>query len=1109
MAICRGFASKIENVEYFYDAEADAAKAAALGLGVGELDANGERRDYVQYLGQGDNDAGAGTFLVLERQGDPTQRDPLVPSPSPSPFRSVATGQRALGSVCRDLVAGIDPTTGAVALEGRRYKGAKRNPGGFDLQIGVVKSVSLAAVFDADRGAGIRAAERTGYDAAMRWAFDTGLMATRVTKEGSTFYEPARKVVMAVYTHATSRSEDPHDHHHGALFAVCERQDGGLGTLSNFLLLRYGGAINAYKRCSEAGALKKLGLAVERDPDNRRSYRLAGVDQRLVELFSKRRAMIEKAARKAGIDTSKERLATQLIAYDTRNDRRFTDAQALEARWEKELRAAGYTRESFVFLLEKAARDQAAARPVETPEQREARLSSLVTDALSDLQRERAAFTRAALYQTAFEALQTEVEDGAEAARLVDALERSGELVLLADRGGEPVYTTSAMIATEKAILRTAWDGRGKGPTIASASIDAGFAAANAALKAKHGLTAGITSEQERAVRHALSGDQFRITQGYAGTGKSFVTNLQREIVERQGYKVFGTAPSWKATDVLRQDCGLKSESCVVLAKLLHAYRQGEISFDARSYIILDEAGMVSTGDMAELVAIAKQTGASLRLQGDKGQFRAVDAGQPFAALQRLLGAAELRDVRRQHEDWQRAASIALDDANNSGDDTDAAAKIKQALQAYDDKGRIIWADDDEASMRAAVERVMQWRLEYPADTTAIVTEWNANARATSAMLRARLKEAGQIAQDDHEMSVIVRGSKDNAKSARMAFAAGDEIIFGENVPLRGRTVRNNDLARIISLDAADAANPRFKFRFEDGHEIEATYAELVGRREDGELAAPRMQHSYAITGHSSQGATYSRTVDLTLRGHGREAALVATTRHRIDHFKAIAIDRLADTIESKKATILSIGSGGRIAKAAEQDDEAADTAQLEEVKRAYFAECAGHETFGNVSDFYADIHAFAGVEKSVPSRPRGVPAPMAAPLRNARMAAIAVKTPRRIPRIAALDRPKGATISGAVSQCAQKPEGSDATDEGRPDAKELSLDPGIRRRLIGWWASSNSLATGPVDGLLKHAAFHRASLQNSRRIFAQSRSARRRPIALASLLRTEAPTCD
>ena len=433
MAIRRGFASKIESVEYFYAAEADSAKASLLGLGAGELDAAGERRDYLQYLSQGDNDASAGSFLVLERRGDSAALSPAAPSP----FRTLATGQKALGSICRDLIAGFDPATGDVALEGRNYRGEKHNPGGFDVQIGVVKSVSLAAVFDVERRTGIRAAERTGYDDAIRWAFNAGLIATRVTRNGETIYEPARKVALAIYSHATSRAEDPHDHHHGALFAMCERQDGSLGTLSNFLLMRYGGAINAYKRCSEAGALKRLGLAVERDPDNQRSYRLAGVDQRLIDLFSKRREMIEDAARQAGIDTAKERLAAQIIAYDTRDDKRITDADALEARWENELRAAGYSREAFVFSIERAARKQAANRPVETADQRLARLRGLVMDAVSELQREVAVFTRARLYQIAFEALQIDVEDGAEAFRIVGDLETSGALVMIADRGGD------------------------------------------------------------------------------------------------------------------------------------------------------------------------------------------------------------------------------------------------------------------------------------------------------------------------------------------------------------------------------------------------------------------------------------------------------------------------------------------------------------------------------------------------------------------------------------------------------------------------------------------------------------------------------------------------
>ena len=422
------------------------------------------------------------------------------------------------------------------------------------------------------------------------------------------------------------------------------------------------------------------------------------------------------------------------------------------------------------------------------------------------MQNEKAVFPRARLYQIALEAVQCEVEDGTEAVNIVEALEKSGALVLLADRAGEPIYTTSEMIALERSILAAAWAGRGKGPVISPENIEPVLAQANASLRAKFGPGAGIKPEQEKALRHALSGDQFTVTQGYAGTGKSFITALQREVVEAQGFTVFGTAPSWKATDVLKNDSRLKPENCVVLAKLLHDYRVGKVAFDAKSFIILDEASMVSTRDMAAIVQIAAETGASLRLQGELGQFRAVDAGQPFAALQRLLGAAELRDIQRQKVEWMRAASVTLDDANNHSDETEAIARIRHALRAYDDAGRIVWADNEETAFAAAVDKIMEWRTAYPGQSTAIVTEWNSNARAASAMLRDRLKAAGQVAPDDHEMRVIVRGSRDNRRAVRMAFSVGDEVIFGENIALPGRTVRNNDLARIVSLNATDGS---------------------------------------------------------------------------------------------------------------------------------------------------------------------------------------------------------------------------------------------------------------------------------------------------------------
>ena len=86
------------------------------------------------------------------------------------------------------------------------------------------------------------------------------------------------------------------------------------------------------------------------------------------------------------------------------------------------------------------------------------------------------------------------------------------------------------------------------------------------------------------------------------------------------------------------------------------------------------------------------------------------------------------------------------------------------------------------------------------------------------------------------------------------------------------------------------------------------------------------------------------------------------------------------------------------------QEQEAREEhAELEVIKAAYFKECEQHDHFGNVSDFYSDIHAFAGVEKPPAGRPAAIPAPMAAPLLKRRIKAVAKATTiRRLARIIA-----------------------------------------------------------------------------------------------------------
>ena len=82
---------------------------------------------------------------------------------------------------------------------------------------------------------------------------------------------------------------------------------------------------------------------------------------------------------------------------------------------------------------------------------------------------------------------------------------------------------------------------------------------------------------------------------------------------------------------------------------------------------MIDEAGMVPTRALAELVEHVERRGAKLVLVGDDRQLPEIGAGGAFGALARRLPAIELRENRRQVAAWEREALALLRDGDADG----------------------------------------------------------------------------------------------------------------------------------------------------------------------------------------------------------------------------------------------------------------------------------------------------------------------------------------------------------------------------------------------------------------------------------------------------------
>ncbi|MGY4769773.1 ATP-dependent DNA helicase (plasmid) [Kribbella sp. CWNU-51] len=83
-------------------------------------------------------------------------------------------------------------------------------------------------------------------------------------------------------------------------------------------------------------------------------------------------------------------------------------------------------------------------------------------------------------------------------------------------------------------------------------------------------------------------------------------------------------------------------------------------SFRANQLIIVDEASMAGTTELATLARAASTAGAKLLLVGDDAQLGAADTGGAFRLIARDTNAAELSDVWRFSNTWEREASLLL-----------------------------------------------------------------------------------------------------------------------------------------------------------------------------------------------------------------------------------------------------------------------------------------------------------------------------------------------------------------------------------------------------------------------------------------------------------------
>jgi len=327
--------------------------------------------------------------------------------------------------------------------------------------------------------------------------------------------------------------------------------------------------------------------------------------------------------------------------------------------------------------------------------------------------------------------------------------------------------------------------------------------------------------------------DQFSIVEGAAGAGKSFAAGAVSAAAVLAGLKVYALGPSWSAANVLAKDTKTARSQTRALTGFVNDAESGKLHIGADTIILLDEGGLADRSLTARLMSIASASGCKVVISGDTKQLQPVGAGAPLRLLTRVLGSSKINEVRRQSHAWARAASMRF-----------GQGRVDEALQDYDFRGHVSWIASAATAMEKLADRFIADRLfdqasggEGTLPSSLIIASWNEDVQELNRQIRLRLKAAGDIEQADTNIPVLTR-KKTRPAAGSIALAAGDRIIFGESLEVSARTIRNADVAKVLSVGTG--SNPKILFRFEqDGEEVGAAVSDLVGFRAEGEPRLP------------------------------------------------------------------------------------------------------------------------------------------------------------------------------------------------------------------------------------------------------------------------------
>ena len=765
----------------------------------------------------------------------------------------------------------------------------------YDFTISAPKSVSVLAILGGDER--LVAAHCAAVVEALKEV--EAYAGSRVRQSGANDNRTTGNLALAVYHHDTSRELDPQLHTHAvAANLTFDGTEGRWKALQASEIYERRAYLTEVYRNALAREVRTLGYEIESQRDARgrdTGFEIRGVPTELLTRFSQRSHQRDQAIEAFVVLHGRRPTDNEVavLVRETRADK-LTEISTRDLRAKQQARLASNEQQ-----LLASARCYARLAPV-----------ALDSSAPSLEHAKEHTFERVSVAPD-YEVLTEALRHGRGRIPLASL---KGELALQESAG--TVLRSGKEIATAESLER-------------ERNMIAAIGCGQGAFEPLGGGRSFVASDQVRpeqrhAVRFILESRDGAVSiRGAAGTGKTATLQELRRGLMGAGRGVLAVAPTMSAVEELQK---VGFTDAITLERLLRDPRVQSAA--CGKVMILDEAGMVSARQMADLLQLAADRSLRVVFSGDTRQIQSVEAGDALRILEKesRLKTVALNQVQRQTKKDYRDAilelrrdpgrgfeklaamgavrEVALAERGQAVADAHGAAGSTSCLvvcATHEEIDRVTEAIRERRKARGdlgpsadLVRHVsLNWTTAQKADLRNLRPgQLLGFHRAMKTIAKGDTAEIVRVGPDgvvarkadgtEHAITSKHAASFDVLEARPIEISAGDRLLLTGNRREAGLRVTNGELVTVSAVDAAG------RVHLDDGRTLPANYRSFT--------------HGYAVTAHRSQGKTVDSVI-ISADGMQRELFYVAASRGR----QAVTVitsdqERLQETVARSMA---------------------------------------------------------------------------------------------------------------------------------------------------------------------------------------------------------------